>query len=207
MSMKPVKSEMSVIRHYLQQAIFHHDIGRIQYGADVADHFINTVPEKDRHTTKATGRGKTKLDFNIVLPSDDVEAMAKKRELNGRKVLAYVDGEAHAQLILRRSLIACLPELYRKECMRQLFRDEGYMCVPILCGSALEAGEVHKEYADVARSGGMLRANDGEINHDDPIDRLQAHRKELHDLQESVAAELAVVDDAIERKIKIHRVK
>jgi len=195
-----IKSEIRVIRHFIEWAIFDRSLGRIQYGADVAEHFMATVPESDRRSTKATGRGKLKLDFHIVHQGEDIDTIDKHRELNGRKVLSYIDGEAQPPLILRRSLIEALPEPFRTDCRRQLSRDEGFRALPLLGRVLQDAGALHAEYADVARSGGALRANDGAINENDSEAALQLHQKELLDLKDSIDSELALVVDALNRK-------
>lgn len=194
------KSEPAVIRHFVERALFDGAISKLGYGAAVADHVMDTVPEAERALKGKTGRGKGRLDFHVSLPSDDVDALDWKRRENAKKVMKAVEGETYLPALLRRSSLACLPEPYQTECRRQLFRDEGYQVVPLPGAAKPDAGAIHQEYADVARSGGELRADDGRIDENDPLDKLRAHQKELLDVIESATAELQEVEAAIRTK-------
>lgn len=196
----PTKSEIRVVRHYIERAVFDRALGRIQYGADVAEHFMATVPESDRRSTKATGRGRLKLDFHVPHPGEDVDTIAKQREMNGRKVLAYIDGEAQPPWIMRDSFFAALPEPYQTECRNACDRARGFRSLPVMGCVVQDAGALHVEYADVARTGGALRANDGAINKNDPESALLQHKKELLDLKDSIDSELALVEEAMDKQ-------
>ncbi len=196
-----MKSEPATILHFVRQAEFH-GMSRMQYCCDVAEHVMNTVPESERRISSATGRGRTRLEFHVCLPSDDVDTLDRKRRENYRKVMRYLDGTVYMPVLMRRSFIACLPEPYRTECRRRLYRDEGFLAVPAdNAGAGDDAGAVHEEYADVARSGGELRCDNGKIGPEDSLERLMAHRKELMDLIEATMAELRVTNQSIRLKV------
>lgn len=196
------KPELCVILHYVECAVFDGAISKITFGAEVAEHVMNTVPEKYRKLIKPTGRGKTKFEFQVLFDSDDIETLEAKRKANAKKVWAALNGETYEPLFMRRSLIECLPETYRKDCRREIYRGEGYLMVVIPDGVHSDAGALHAEYADAARSGGALRADDGEISEHDSLSDLRKHQKELLDVIESATAELVVVEKAIKLKHK-----
>lgn len=81
-------------------------------------------------------------------------------------------------------------------------RDEGCLCVPIYGeqGKPMDVSALHKEYADAVMSQAELLKRDGEISVNDPLDKLQQHRKELLDLIEVAHAELLLTDSVIEQK-------
>lgn len=201
-----MKSEPQVILHFVRQAEFQ-GMSRMQYCVNVADHVMATVSETDRRVSTATGRGCRKLAFELTLVSDDVDTLDRKRRENYRKVMRYLDGTVYMPALMRRSFVSCLPEPHRTECIRQLYRDEGYLAVPVETGKRQDAGVVHEEYADVARSGGDLRQDNGAIDSHDSIVALQAHRKELMDLLEATMAELNITNTALRLKVAPGTVK
>lgn len=194
-----------VIRHFVDQAIFAGAIGHDRYGFAVAEHFMHFVPEDARRTSKATGRGKTALEFDLPLSSDSAETATAKMKSAARKVWTYLpDGGgvavSHMPAIMFRSFIHSLPDPYRLECWNHVLRDDGFLGARIPDVASDDPGVLHEEYADTARTQGALLADDGKISADDSWADLRAYQKELLDLLGAVTGRVAFVQRVMKEK-------
>ena len=197
------RSETEVLRHYIQVALFKTTLTKIQYAADVVDHFLQTVPEKDRHTKDSQGGIRSKLYFHRLENADSTDDLVFKKDENRKKIFAYIGGTNHMPIVLRRSLIECLPPELMRECYRDLYRDEGHLAVklPTPKGDSAHLGEFYREQGEVMHAGQRI-FRDGVVSEKDDLADLEVYRKELNDMIEEATSHMAHVDQVIANKVE-----
>lgn len=173
-----VKTELAVIRHYIERARFDGRLIKLNYFAAVADTLMETIPETERTTTRASGRGVTKWEFKLMLKTDCPETLDAKRKYNAKKVEdAVLHGVTMPPVFMRRALLVNLPEPYQTSCLRELYRAEGNHYMPLLDTSkAQDHAAIHEQFAGLVRALGAVLQNDGLIDDNDSLDALEALR-------------------------------
>lgn len=173
------KTELAVIRHYIERARFDGRLIKLNYFAAVADSVMDTIPEVERTTSRASGRGTTKWEFKILLKTDCPEALDTKRKYNAKKVEdAVLHGVTMPPIFMRRALLVNLPEPYQTDCLREIYRAEGNHYMPLVNSSkAKDHAAIHEQFAGLVRALGAVLADDGLINENDSMDALET----LHD--------------------------
>ncbi len=173
------KTELAVIRHYIERARFDGRLSKLNYFAAVADSVMDTIPECERTTSRASGRGVTKWSFKLCLNTDCPDTLDAKRKYNAKKVEeAVLQGVTLPPIFLRRPLLVNLPEPYQTECLRDIYRAEGNHYMPLIHTSkGRDHAAIYEEFAGLVRALQDVLSDDGLIDENDSMSALEA----LHD--------------------------
>lgn len=106
-------SRQGVIAHHINHAL-HRGTTMRRYAADVATHYIDTVPLHARH-----------LPLQITR-----DPIADERH-NAQVVARWLDGTVRMPVEAEESLVLSLPEPFRAECQRELAERLGLLAAPL----------------------------------------------------------------------------